>query len=521
MSVSVLSPRPLPSSSPQTPPSRAIRNGAIAWGQIAGGLVARLLSTRFALAALGVEAMGAYLSALAMALIASIVTGALQSTTLRALSLAPLAERPRLFNALIGLHLRVALGVAGIGAVLGPPALARLFDLPPALADQAQVAFFCVLAASVAAIALAPYEIALQVRERFGLFAALDLARAVALIPVAFLLGGQTTPPLAAFAALSAGLSLSVTLAGAWRVRKSLPETRLHLRWILNFRPSRGQTALLSWSVLGGLAASARAQGMVLLMAALGGPVASAAYGLGNQLPAALRQFAEATRQVLAPRIYADHAALGSDGSITGALVASRIAALIAFGAAIPMAVNAPALLSLWLGRSNPEMVLVVRLMLAALALDQLSAGLGLAFLARGRIAWMQGWGAALAVMSLPAAFLAGRASGEIGAALWVALAVTTAIAALRIMLLTRLSPGTATRWARETLIPVLASVLPVALGAALVQALLPEGAARLALSLGLCAALWLGVSWRLGLSAPERARLTALLRRRPTEGPA
>ncbi|TNF63929.1 MAG: hypothetical protein EP307_04225 [Rhodobacteraceae bacterium] len=510
-------PGPQPGDGP-TGAARVTVNGIITWTRIVGVLIARLVTTRLLLEAMGIEGYGAYFAAVSVALLIGFLTAAMQSTSLRAIALETGGEaaQSRLFNALLGLHLLVALAILGIGASLGLWFVNAALSIPAEVSDAAAFAFLCILVATTFGAVLAPYEAFLQSRERFAVFAVLDLLGAWLMVPVSYWLTTLQTGRIETFALISAGAAMATALAGVAVALRDYPATRPRPRLLFDASVLRRHGAIFSWTLVGSLSAVARTQGLTIIVNVIGGPVASAAFAVGNQIAAAVGQFATSIRTVLAPRIYGREAQGDRDRMLGLAFTACKISTLVALALAVPLIVEMPAVLRLWLGQADTTILFVAIVLLINQVIDQTSAGTGIAHMATGRIARYQLVAGGVSLVMLPVAYWTGATTGDFRDALVVAVAFTALVAVVRVRLFDVHVGGATRRWLRETWAPVLAALLPPLAVALAIEASLPASVGRLVLVTGASGVVLLLSAYLLGLTSDEKTQVRAMFRRTP-----
>lgn len=493
---------------------RFTTNSLYLWLRIAGTILATILTTRFLLVALGVEAFGVYAAVISVGLSFGFLTAALQASTLRAIAMMHKddMQMTRLFNALIGLHFFIALILIILGLTLGAWMIDSIMVIPSNLLPSAHSALVLVVIASAGTTFLSPYEALLQARDRFGVYSMLDVLRAWALIPVALILDNYSGDRLLAYALASVLASLGVFVVGAVIVMHQYPLTRPRLRYFISIPVYRTQISLFSWTLLGSLAAVARHQGVPVIVNVVGGPIASAALSIANQVQGALRQMSTAIGAVLTPRIYRQQSFGGVEQMLGVALTACRLSALVVVGFGFPLVSEASTILRLWLGPGAPDAVQLITLLCAILLVDQTSAALGSAHMALGRIARNQLVGAILMIGFLPVGYLAGRSTGEPEAVIWVLLGFVLLNAVARALLLERGVPGATNRWILETVWPIMICSITVAFVIALAGRVLPPSPFFMVATILVAGIAFLAVAFSFGLQPVERALLRAMV---------
>ncbi|OWV39219.1 hypothetical protein [Mameliella alba] len=495
--------------------ARVAVNGLIIWLRIIGVLIAKMVATRLLLEAMGIEGYGAYFAATSIALLVGFLTSAMQATSVRAISLERTGEAAmsRLFSSLLGMHLLVGLAIMAIGATGGLWFVNAVLVIPEAMSDAAAFSFLCILMATAFGALLGPYEAFLQSRERFAIYASLDMLRAWLLVPVSYYLTQLEGGQLEIYAMISAGLSIVTIMVGVVIALRDYPATRPRLRDLFDATIWRPHASIFSWSLVGSLSAVARNQGLAVVVNTIGGPVASAAFAIGNQIPAAVRQFATSLRTVIAPRIYGREARGDRNLMVGLSFTACKVSMLVAVVLVVPLVVELPTILQTWLGQADSSIIFVCSLMLVNQVVEQSSAGTGLAHMAIGQLARLQIIAGGLSLLMLPVAYAVGYSTGEFRNVLLVAVGFTILVAIVRVKLLDKHVSRATLQWLRETILRVIAVLLPMLVLALAVHEFMEPSLYRLVLNFGATFLLFLIMAYTLGLTAFERDRVRELFR--------
>lgn len=442
-------------------------NSIIGWVRLGVTTVATLFATRYALMALGVEGYGVYVAVASLPLFLSFVTGAAQVTAQAALGRELEAGDPRsAFQAAVLIHGAFALAIVLIGEILGRWLVLNVLQVPESMSGAAVVAVrVSILSASIGAL-LAPYESLLQIHERFGLFAALDMVRATALAVVSFALISYSDDRLVAYSVVVAALTVMTALLGFVIAKIAYPEIT---RWaaLRHCLPAlRSQLGLLTWTSMGGLAAVTRNQGYAILMNVFFGPQGSAAYGVASQVLGLVRQLAASVLSAFAPQILrrgnSEHVA----DLVNLGFQASKYVFLITVGAALALLVGMDTLLEVWLGDAPNTTMLLALLLISSLMVDQLSSGMIYVHLAIHRIAAVQVVGSILMIASLGLSIIAAEIGMGISWIFGILILMTVLIATIRVTMLRYVFPHAPQRWMRETVFPCLYAVaIPASVG--------------------------------------------------------
>lgn len=472
---------------------------------------ATIFSTRFAVKALGIDAFGVFVATAGVALIFAFITGSMTTSTQRILTMGLASDqnnRARVYNACLGPHLVVALLIILIGETVGVWLLNSVLSIPEDLRASARLALRLTIAATALGAFLAPYQALLEAHERFGLFAMLDIFRALILLCGSYWLLSYSGDRLVGYAVVAAGSTGGVVLLGAIIGSIQYPEARMRSHLLFDKQDLRRRWGFFSWTLFGSLSAVARNQGFAILANIYFGPQGSAAFGVANQVLGALRQLSSTVVTVITPRVFKYEATGQRDQMLAAALASSKYASFFAALIGVPLIVEADGLLTLWLGIVPPGASTTLVLLVVAFLFDQLSGSIGVAHLAIGRIAIFQLVCGLIMISAVPIGYAVGVAGGDLAALIYVLVATSVLIAPCRLILLESRAPGVIRKWLYDTVKPsfmVFAAALLAALG---VSQIIAPGLERLALTTLTNGVVMAAAVFATGLSTYEKQTL-------------
>jgi len=282
---------------------------------------------------------------------------------------------------------------------------------------------------------------------------------------------------------------------------------------LFDWRLAREMLACGGWNLVGALTNVTRLHGMAMLLNAFLGPVINAAYGIANQLGTAVGQFTQSLLQAVSPRIIR-HEGAGSREQMVGlALLACKYAFFLASLWIIPLVVELPAVLSLWLKHPPEHTLAFGRIVLLAFLLDQLSASLGSVALATGRQARYQSVIGVIQLAALLLAFLLLRRGFSPALVLGSTLLATAITVFVRGLALPWPAGAGYARWFRSVVGRGVAGVLPACAVAALLAGLLPPSTLRLLVLPVVVGVVALAGMYVAGMSGEEQGAVRAQVR--------
>lgn len=467
----------------------------------------QLYTSRVVLAALGVVDFGIYNIVGGVVALFAFLNSSMTVSTQRYLSYhlgrGDAEMLHRVFTTSVHIHAIIALLIIALSESVGLWYVLNKLVIPPERLTAALWVYqFSVLTTAIAVMSY-PFNAAIIAHERMSAFAYISVLEAVLKLGIVFLLLAVGADRLIVYAVLVAAVQASICFIYATFCRRHFAETRyrpLHDAALLR---EMGQFA--GWNLWGALAGILYTQGLNLLLNFFFGPVVNAARAIAVQVQMSISQFCSNFQTALNPQITKSYAAGELPAMRQLVTRSSKFSFLLLLTLCLPVIMEAPTLLSIWLHTVPDNTVIFVRLVLIAMMIDGTSGPLVTSAQATGRIRVYQTVVGGILIANLPISYVVLRQGCPPWSVYVVYLFVTSIAWLTRLAIVHRLIGLSARSYLSEVAVRS-AVVAAVAAGISLaVQRALPSGllssAVVVVVSL-LAAAL---SSYVLGLDADER----------------
>jgi len=413
----------------------------------------------------------------------------------------------RVFNATLVLFGAMALVIFCAGLVAARPLLGAL-SIPAGRESVAAFVYLVTLVQLCLTTAATPFAGAVEARQAMGQVAAGEIGRSLLnLASVGAILVFEGDPLVIYSAALLVATLVRIA-ANATIATLRFPEVRVRPSAV-SWSEVRRLASFTGWTTLIRIGAPLHAQAAVILIGIAFSPVVTAGYGVAMRLRGYQANFMKVLPRVAQPAM-TTREALGDREYVRSlALMTSKYSALGALFFVVPLVIEAPGILALWLKEVPPDTTVFVRLTLVWMTLQVFAAGIEQGIVAQGAV---RGYGLLTigiwaASVALCAFWFFGCGFGPISlpwtyvGATVVHLGVTVGIGTRRIGLPVR-------RWLHEVVWPIATPFAPATLAASLAHHALPEGWPRY-LAVGLAYAVVAApLSWWWSIGAKEKRAL-------------
>lgn len=402
-------------------------------------LIISLWTSRVILDSLGVEDYGVYNAVGGLISLFAVLTGSMSSAISRyvtfELGTGDSNKLRQVFAASVIIQLVFIVIILFLAETIGLWFLNNKMTIPDGRSSAANYVYqftlviFCVNLLSV------PYNAALIAHEDMKTYAYVSVFDNVVRLIIAFLVYVSPFDKLIFYSLLMTILAVSIRLFYQWYCAARFYECRIE-----NFKVDStilsGLGKFAGWNMLGEIASIMSNQGISVLLNIFIGPAINAAYGIANQVNAAVRSFTNNFMTALSPTITKSYAEKDYSYMKDLVLFGARCSYYLLFILVLPIMLETQALLNVWL-KTVPEYTCVfVRLLLLYSLVEILSQTIIRAVQATGDIKRYQIIVSSISLLTLPFAYLALKMGFNPASVLVVSVIIDLALLLIRMILL-------------------------------------------------------------------------------------
>jgi O-antigen/teichoic acid export membrane protein len=394
--------------------NRVMLNTGMLYGKMVISIVIALYSTRLVLNALGAADYGIFNLVAGVIAMLSFLNMAMTLSTQRYLSHnlggGDARRQKMVFTASVVLHLLLGIGLVLLLEGAGLFLFGHVLNIPAGRLPAANIIFHMMVASAFFTIISVPYDATLNAHENMRLVSLTGIAEAVLKLGIAVYLQYTGFDKLVMFALLSAGVSVGLLLFKRIYCTMHYAESRLRLRQYFNRALAKEMFFYGGWNMFGAMSVVARNQGIAMILNVFFGTIVNAAYGIANQVNAQLSFFSVTLLQALNPQIMKSEGAGDRQRMLRLCMIASKFSFSLLSFFAIPLVIEMPFILQVWLKNVPEYTTAFCRLILVCTMVNQLSVGIQTGVQSAGNIKWYQVTVSTLLMLNLPVAFLLMRA---------------------------------------------------------------------------------------------------------------
>lgn len=351
---------------------RVARNTLLLYFRMLLMMFIGLFTSRAVLQSLGVEDVGVYNAVAGVVTMFTLLSNSIAQAISRFITFAlgqGDGERLRkVFSTSVAIQFILSVLLVILVETLGIWFLGSRMSIPDGREAAAFWVLQCALVTLIVQLFSIPFNAVIIAHERMGAFAYISILEAVLKLGVALYLFISPFDRLVTYAVLMMAAAFVVRFTYAFYCRRRFPESGagLHFHWDV----LREMGAFSGWNFFGSSAYVVNTQGINLLVNVFFGVALNAARGYATQVEGIVKQFVTNFLTALNPQITKSFAS--DDRKYTFELVekGSRFTFIMLIAFSIPVILEAPYLLHLWLGNVPAQTDLFVRLILLGTMAD-------------------------------------------------------------------------------------------------------------------------------------------------------
>lgn len=368
--------------------SRIARNTLLLYFRMLFIMAVQLYTSRVVLNTLGVTDYGIYNVVGGIVTMFSFLNSAMTTSTQRyityELGTGNFQRLRQVFVTSVNIHILISVIVVLLGETVGLWFFMEKMVIPEERMAAAMWVYQASILTTVIAIMSYPYNATIVAHEKMAAFAYISILEALLKLLVVYLLVIVYYDKLILYAVLITTVQLLICLCYSNYCRKHFSETQYYLYG--NKKLFTEMLGFAGWNLWGNLAGILFGQGLNILLNMFFGPAVNAARAVAVQVQSAIHQFSTNFQMALNPQITKTYAV----GQLTEMhrLVyrSSKFTFFLLFTICLPVLIEAPVILRIWLKTVPDYTVIFLRIMMVTMIIDSTANPLMVSAAATGRV---------------------------------------------------------------------------------------------------------------------------------------
>lgn len=396
--------------------SRIAKNTLLLYSRMLYSMLIALYTSRVILQALGFEDYGLYNVVGSVVTMFTFLRSAMGNATNRYIAYAigkgEFVRLKSVFATCVSVHLIIAGVIVVLCEVVGLWMLYNKMVIPP----NRMTACFWVLQMSIFTCALGvicvPYDAEIIAHEKMSAFAFISILDSTLKLGVAFAVKFFPYDRLILYGLLLLLISFMDRIIYGAYCHRHFPETRL-TKGSVDKALVKEMFGFASWNLVGNMGSVVCSPILNLFLNMFFGPVVNAARGIAMQIQGLTHQFISNFQLAVIPQITKTYAAGNLDRMRKLIITSSKFSFFLFLFMALPIALEAKQILTLWLGDVPDHTVSFVRITLVIMLVQSWVQPLHTANLATGKIRKFQTYRGFIMMIMLPIAYMALKLGAE------------------------------------------------------------------------------------------------------------
>ena len=386
--------------------SRILVNTVSLYIKLIVTIVINLLLVRIVLAKLGVDDYGIYTLIAGVVALLSFLNSALMSSAQRFLSVAlgegDMRQVKNIMSSSVIIHIVFGAILVLLFEIFELPLFHEVINVVPERISAARIVYQLMIISTVLTVIAVPYNALINAREDMWYFSIVEIIVAILKLFIIFLFEHTTYDALILYTIWILVVTIIGILAKMIWCFVKYEESRGHLSIREKGAIFKSLLSFTGWNALGSLAQAGRNQGVALTINHFFGTAISAVFGIANQMDGNLVYFSQMLTAAVSPQIMKSYGQKDSKRMLMLSVFTSKMAFLLSGVIALPILIEMPFVLELWLKEVPDYTIEYCRLVLIVFLIMQLYPGLVRAIQATGDIKWYQIGQSVLLLLPIP-----------------------------------------------------------------------------------------------------------------------
>lgn len=350
-----------------------------------------LLTVPMLLHALGQSDYGLYQLVAGVIIMLSFINAAMTISTQRYMSVA-MGEKQggdklnTIYNVSLFLHIVIGITIVVALEILAPFLFHGFLNIEPNRINAAEWIYQFLIISTFFTILSVPFDAELNAYENMAIFALISILDAILRLLLVLALPYMVGDLLIIYGAGMAAIALLNIFIKYSYTRKHYKEmypSKNHF----DKSTFKNMFSFAGWNTFSAFAMTGRNQGVAIILNLFLGTIANAAYGIANQINGLLMYLSVTLRKSYNPQLMKSEGMNDNNRMLRFAFSLSKMSVLAVAIPAIPLIIEMPYILSLWLGNNIPENTIEFsRYILVLSMLYQFSSGIMSAIQSHGVI---------------------------------------------------------------------------------------------------------------------------------------
>lgn len=331
-------------------------------------------------------------------------------------------------------------------------------DIPLDRMEAANWVYQFVILSFLVSLVSSPFQSMIIANERMNIYAYMSILEVVLKLAIVYLLVVFSVDKLKLYAVLMFAVTLINRMIYVTISRYLFKETKFEFVWDTHgFKSIFGYS---TWILIGSLSFVVNTQGVNILLNLFFGPMANAAYAIGNQVKTAVNSFAGSFFMATRPPIIKSYSQQDYEQTEKLFYFSSKVIFILLFVLIVPLFIEIEPILQLWLGRVTDYMPNFVRLMLVYALIVSMSEPITAIVQAAGEVKRYHGIVDIFTLITLPISYVLFKMGGNANWGFFISIIVFIIAHIIRLVILKTFYDISIRRYFCKLVLPIIISIV-------------------------------------------------------------
>lgn len=464
---------------------------------------------------LGANDYGLFTLVLGVVTLLTFLNGSMTVSTQRFMSISMGAndkqEINRIFNVSILLHYLVGLFVIVILEVLSLFLFDGFLNIESNRINAAQIVYQCLIASTFFTIIAVPYDAMINANEDFVLLSIIEILQSILILLLTIALHFVAMDKLIFYGIGMASVAIIIMVVKRIVCKRRYKGSLINIH-IFDPHLFKKMFSFAGWNTFGAIAMMGRNQGIAVILNLFCGTVVNAAYGIANQINNVLSNFSITLQKSINPQLMKSEGGNDRTKMLYIAFISSKFSVYILSFFALPLIIEMPYILKIWLKQVPEDTILFSQLILILSIVYQYSVGIMSAIQSSGKIKNYQIIMGTLLFINLPISYIFLRLDYPTYYVLICLIVVEIISLITRILFSKNLVSLDVVKFVKEIILPTLCVLAITFVLSVIPSLLLEESFLRLTFTGLLSVSSMFFLVWHIGLQSSEKERIYLIL---------
>lgn len=367
-----------------------------------------LYTSRVVLQVLGVEDFGIYNVVGGIVSMMGVINGAMSVSTQRFLTFelgrGDSVRLKQVFSMCVTIYLLLAILLLVLAETVGLWFLNSKLIIPAERITAANWVYQFSILSTVFSLLTNPYNAVIISHEKMGIYAYISIVDVILKLAIVYLLLIIPIDKLSTYGFLM--LVIHIANCGFYWLYCHLKHKESRYKFYWEFGLFKTLLSYTGWNLFGSTAALVKGQGLNILLNMFFSPAVNAARGIAYQVNSTVSHFFTNFYTAVRPQITKYYAQNDLENMFRLVFRSSKMSFFLILLISLPLTIEAPYVIQLWLGQLPEYVVPFMRLIIAITAVDAMANPLMTTAHATGKIALYQSLVGSMTILNIPVSYI-------------------------------------------------------------------------------------------------------------------